>query len=189
MRIRTIRTMNYPTLIRSLASSALAIWAATQTASAIEILDYVGVRAIIAGVGARELNPDDATGELRLNTLAEGERPLAGSFFDMDGPGPIAPFDLTPFVWRTFGNRSGLVGYNINDNASFFVNGIGIPGNHPMQAVLYDAVPGTQQWQSVGNWVPRQVTGVPDAGSTVSLFAASLTALVLVRGRGCGVAP
>lgn len=182
--------MNYPTVFRSLASSALAIWAATQTASAIEILDYVGVRSIIAGVGARELDPSVATGELRLNSFDEGERPLAGSFFDMDGPGPIAPFDLTSFQWRIFGDRSGLTGYNINDRATFFVNGIGIPGNHPMQAVLYDQVQDPRtQWQSVGNWVPRQVTGVPDAGSTVSLFAASLAALVLVRGRGCGVAP
>lgn len=165
--------MNCHRLLRTLASAALVVGATLQTASALTILDYVEVYGV-----------HPATGELRLNSLNSGERPLPGSYFDVDGPGPIAPYSLAPFEWITIVNRTALFGFDLPNQLQFRPNGPGLAIDVPEQFWLM-GVPGNSK-QGNGDWVVRTVpggVGVPDAGATLTLFATSLAGLAMAGRR------
>lgn len=126
-----------------------------------------------------------------MNSLNDGERPLAGSFFDMDGSGPLAPFDLAPYVWRIMGNRNALLGHESPPDRMFLPNGVGIPDDVPAQFWQVDFLDGSFL-QGNGDWVARTVpggVGVPDAGATLTLFATSLAGLAMAGRRWRVVTP
>jgi hypothetical protein len=160
-----------------LASFALVTWMATQTASAVTTLDFVPVQ-----------GDQKATGLLLLSDpLDVWQTPLAGSFFDLDGQGPIPSFDLTPapgdpnpFEWREVGGKSGLVGHDISSKLTLTIIGVGLPGDIPEQ---FYQVTFPVLINGNGNWVPRIANGVPDGGASLTLFAMSLAGLGLAGRR------
>lgn len=155
--------------LRSLASSAAIAWITHQTASAVTVLDFVEVYGV---------NP--TTGELRLNSLSDGEVPLPGSFLDVDGSGPRPAFSLAggQYTWMTLGGRTALLGISPHpDGLSLLINGPGNPDpTIPQQVYL---VPSTRT-QGNGWWIERSnppVPTVPDTAATLALFATSLAGL------------